>query len=233
MQVFFQNFFRSQFYKIGIVLIIIFNSIVLGFATSVEISKKFSNFFYYVDCVCLWIFLAENILKLYAFRLSFFTSHEKGWNIFDMIVVLISVFANSDYVVIRAFRVFRILRLLRVIPSMRLVCSTMLAAIPQIISIVILLLVFYYIYGVFCCNLFADLIPEHFGTLGDSFFSLFTIMTLDGANSIIKDAMKVMPYSWIIFVSFILISTFIIMNLIIAIIVNSINEMKKDSNDNI
>lgn len=227
MQKILQEFFRSQTYKIGIILIIVFNSITLGFATSNEISEKFSNFFYYVDMICLWIFIIENILKLYAFRFSFFASSEKAWNIFDLLIVIISAYISYNFVVLRAFRVFRVLRLLKVIPSMKFVCSTMLFAVPQIISIVMLLLLFYYIYGVLCCNLFASSMPEHFGTLQDSFFSLFTIMTLDGGSAIVKEAIQNIPYAWIIFISFILICTFIIMNLIIAIIVNSIDEIKK------
>lgn len=232
MQKLFQNFFRSKTYKLGIILIIVFNSITLGFATSSEFSEKFSSFFYYVDMICLWIFIVESILKLYAFRLSFFTSSEKGWNIYDLFIVIISAYISYDFVVLRAFRVFRVLRLLRVMPSMRFVCSTMLFAVPQIISIVMLLLLFYYIYGVLCCNLFAANMSEHFGTLEDCFFTLFTIMTLDGGSAIVKEAMGVYPYAWVIFVSFILICTFIIMNLIIAIIVNSIDEIKKKNEEN-
>lgn len=226
MQKLFQDFFNSKIYKIGIITIIIFSSITLGFATSKQIYNQYSSFFYYTDLVCIWVFIIESVLKIYTFRLSFFTSKEKNWNLFDLLIVLISIFASSEYVVLRAFRIFRALRLLSIIPSMRFICSTMAFAIPQIISIVILLLLFYYVYGVLCCNLFGSNLPEYFGTLGDSFFSLFTIMTLDGGSIIIKEAIEIFPYSWMIFVSFILICTFIIMNLIIAIIVNSIDEIK-------
>lgn len=226
-----QKFFRSDFYKIGIIIIVVFNSIILGLDTY----KNFEPFVYevlnFIDTICLVIFILESILKLYAFGLSFFTSHEKGWNIFDLAIVLISVFANSEYAVLRAFRIFRILRLLSVIPSMRFICSMMVLALPQIVSIVLLLLIFYYVYGVLCCNLFGKDFPAYFGSLQDSLFTLFCMMALDGGSGVIKDVMSKYPYAWLVFISFILICTFVIMNLIIAIIMNSVDEIKRKNEE--
>lgn len=143
----------------------------------------------------------------------------------------ISLLATSNFSVLRAFRVLRALKVLSAIPTMRIVLASLLNTLPSLGSIGFLLMVFYYVYGVLCVNLFGEKFPQWFGTLGKSFYTLFQIMTLESwSMGIVRPVMEVYPYAWIVFISFILIASFGVLNLIIGVIVESIAEMKARKN---
>ena len=130
--------------------------------------------------------------------------------------------ASGPFAVLRALRVLRVLRLLTMVPSIRRVVGALLAAIPGLGSIGLMLLIIYYVFAVIATNLFAASHPEWFGTLGHSFYSLFQIMTLESwSMGIARPVMETFPYAWAFFVPFILLATFTMLNLFIAIIVNA------------
>ncbi|MBU2479134.1 MAG: ion transporter, partial [Gammaproteobacteria bacterium] len=124
--------------------------------------------------------------------------------------------------VLRALRVLRVLRLLTMVPSMRRVVGALLTAIPGLGSIALVLMIIYYVAAVIATNLFAAAYPEWFGTLGHSLYTLFQIMTLESwSMGIARPVMENFPYAWAFFVPFILVATFTMLNLFIAIIVNA------------
>lgn len=218
---------ESDFFGRFILILIIINSIVLGLDTSVELKTKFGNILTLIDNVCLIIFTLELVLRIIVYRLNFFIGKDRNWNWFDLIIVTISLLATSNLSVLRAFRVLRALKVLSAIPTMRIVLASLLNTLPSLGSIGFLLMVFYYVYGVLCVNLFGEKFPQWFGTLGKSFYTLFQIMTLESwSMGIVRPVMEVYPYAWIVFVSFILIASFGVLNLIIGVIVESIAEMK-------
>lgn len=217
----------SELFGRFILVLIIINSIVLGMDTSIEIKAKFGNILTLIDNICLGIFTLELALRIIVYRLDFFIGKDRNWNWFDLIIVAISLLATSNFSVLRAFRVFRALKVLSAIPTMRIVLASLLNTLPSLGSIGFLLMVFYYVYGVLCVNLFGEKFPQWFGTLGKSFYTLFQIMTLESwSMGIVRPIMEVYPYAWIVFISFILIASFGVLNLIIGVIVESIAEMK-------
>lgn len=115
-------------------------------------------------------------------------------------------------------------------PRMRLVANALLNSIAPMFSIGFLLFIFFYVYGILCFNLFGERFPDFFGSLGGSLYSLFQIMTLESwSMGIAHPLIAVFPYAWIVFVSFILIVSFIVLNLAIGIIVNSISELSREN----
>lgn len=217
----------SEIFGRFILTLIVINSIVLGLDTSVEIKAKYGHILTLIDDICLGIFTLELVLRIIAYRLNFFIGKDRNWNWFDLIIVAISLLATSNFSVLRAFRVLRALKVLSAIPTMRIVLASLLNTLPSLGSIGFLLMVFYYVYGVLCVNLFGEKFPQWFGTLGKSFYTLFQIMTLESwSMGIVRPVMEVYPYAWIVFVSFILIASFGVLNLIIGVIVESIAEMK-------
>ena len=230
-----KSFIESKFINVFITFVILINAITLGLETSDTLVSKFGNVLTYIDKIALSIFVVELIIKLFVYRLSFFKS---GWNNFDFIIVIIALIPSSGPLsILRAFRIFRALRLLSVIPSMKKVIQAMFYAIPGIASVGTIILLIFYISAVLVTNLFGKKFENWFGSIGDSMYSLFQIMTLESwSMGIVRPVMEEYPYAWAFFVPFILITTFAVLNLFIGIIVDAMqhqtneDEIKNDEN---
>ncbi|WP_086286719.1 ion transporter [Campylobacter sp. P0085] len=222
-----QSIIENKAWNYAIIAVILFNSLLLGLNTSTEIKASFGGLLNALDMLCLVIFTIELALRLFCYRLTFFTNKEKWWNIFDFLIVTLS-FVAIEYSVLRTLRTLRILRLISSVPAMRVVVDAVLKTIPAMLSISALLSIFYYVYGVLCVELFGEKFPEWFGTLPRALYTLFQIMTLESwSMGIVRPVMEVYPYAWIVFVSYIVIVGMIALNLIVGVIVNSLNELNK------
>jgi len=173
-----------------------------------------------VILLILGIFILEISLRLIAHGPRFFTD---PWSVFDFSVVAIALVpATAGFSVLRALRVLRVLRLISMVPQMRRVVSALLSAIPGLSSIILVLLLIFYVFAVIATNLFGEQYPEWFGSIGNSMYTLFQIMTLESwSMGIVRPLMDTRPYAWAFFIPFILIATFTMLNLFIAIIVNA------------
>ena len=176
-----------------------------------------------LDLACLTVFVVEIGLKLFAQRLSFFRN---GWNIFDFVIVGIALIPGSNGMsVLRALRILRVLRVISVAPSLRRVVEGFITALPGMGSVFLLMGIMFYIGSVMATKLFGATFPEWFGDLGASAYSLFQIMTLESwSMGIVRPVMEVYPYAWAFFVPFILVTTFAVVNLLVGLIVNSMQE---------
>lgn len=203
--------------------VILFNAVILGMETSDVLMARFGPLLLVLDTICLGIFVVEIALKLVARGPAFFRS---GWNIFDFIIVGISLVpATEGLSVLRALRILRLLRVLSVTPSLRRVVEGLMNALPGMGSVFLLMGIIFYIGSVMATKLFGASFPEWFGTLGRSGYSLFQIMTLESwSMGIVRPVMEVYPYAWAFFVPFILITTFAVVNLVVGLIVNSMQE---------
>jgi len=213
-------FIERPVFQNGIVALILINAAILGLETSPTVMGSAGDLLLGIDQVILAVFVVEIAIRLYVHRLSFWRD---PWSVFDFSVVAIALVpAAGPFAVLRALRVLRVLRLLTMVPSMRRVVGALLAAIPGLASIALVLAILYYVFAVIATNLFADSHPEWFGTLGLSLYTLFQIMTLESwSMGIARPVMEVYPYAWAFFIPFILVATFTMLNLFIAIIVNA------------
>jgi len=218
-----------------IVAVIIVNAVVLGLETSATAMTVAGRLLVLLDQAALAIFTVEIALKLTAQGWRFFL---RGWNLFDFTIVAISLLPLSPaFSVLRALRILRALRLMSMIPQMRKVVAALISAIPGMGSVVALLGLIFYVFAVIATKLFAESFPEWFGTLPRSLFTLFQIMTLESwSMGIVRPVMEAYPLSWLYFVPFILVTTFAVLNLFIAIIVNAMQagheaEMRQHERD--
>ena len=211
----FQNF---------IVSLIILNSITIGMETSKSWMNSYGVFFEWLDDAILAIFVIEIILKLYAFGLRFFIS---PWNIFDFLIVAIAaVPAAGSFSVFRTIRILRTLRLIKNVPKLRVIIEALIKSIPSIGWIMVLLIMVFYIFAVLATNLYSEDFPQWFGDIGESMFTLFQIMTLESWSSgIARPMMDQTPHAYLFFIPFILIATYTTLNIFIAIVVNTMNEL--------
>jgi voltage-gated sodium channel len=175
-----------------------------------------------VGWVTVGIFVVEISLRLYAYRASFFRG---AWNVFDFIVVVIALAPGGGaYSVFRVLRVLRVLRLLSTVRSMRRVVAALVATVPGMASIAALLAMLMYISAVVSTQLFADADPEHFGTLSQSVLSMFQITTGDDWAHVIAPTAAEHPWSYVFFVVYIVLSTYIVLNLFIAVAVEALEK---------
>jgi voltage-gated sodium channel len=212
--------------------LILVNAVTLGLETSDTVREHVGGAIKALDVAILTVFVIELTAKLVAYGWRFFLS---GWNVFDLAVVGIALAPVGEALsVLRALRVLRVLRLLSIVPDLRRVVEALLRSLPGLGAIAGLLMLIFYVFAVMATMMFGDRNEEAFGTLGRSLFTLFQIMTLEGWADIARKIMEEMPLAWAFFVPFILVTTLTVLNLFVAIIVNSMQtlhdeDMKRDS----
>lgn len=206
-----------------IIALIAFNAVTLGLETSATMMARWGDVLEGIDGVVLGVFVVELALKLFGHGLRFFRN---GWNVFDLVIVGIALMpASGAFSVLRALRILRVLRLITLVPSMKRVVGGLLSALPGLGSVMGIICIIFYVSAVIATKLFAADFPALFGDLGKSAFTLFQVMTLEGwAMEVVRPVMAVYPSSWIFFLVFILASTFTLLNLFIAVIVNAIHQ---------
>lgn len=204
--------------------LIVLNAIALGFETSPSVMAVVGEELRIFDRIVITIFCIEIGLRIVARGLRFFLD---PWGIFDFTIVAITLAPAADsLLVLRALRVLRVLRVVSAIPRLRRVVGALLHAVPGVAAIGVLLLLIFYVYAVITTNLFGPAFPAWFGTIGDSMFSLFQIMTLESwSMGIVRPILQQYSWAWIVFVSFIVISSFTVLNLFIAIVIDSMQTM--------
>lgn len=224
-----ERFMARQFTQRLLIILIVVNAIILGIETNKDIMAVIGDELIMIDHAILWVFIAEIVVLIAARGWHFF---KDPWSVFDFLVVAIALVpATGSMSVLRALRVLRILRLINKIESMRRVVSALLGSLPGLGSVFGLVLIVFYVSGVIATNMYAADFPERFGTLGMSFYTLFQVMTLEGwSEEIARPVMEIYPSAWIFFLIFIFISTFIVVNLFVAVIVDSINSIKHHEN---
>ena len=203
--------------------VIVANAAILGMATSDSLMARFGPLIHSLDRLCLGIFVIEIGMKITARGWRFFTN---GWSLFDVSIVAIALVpAGQGLSVLRALRILRILRVISVAPRLRRVVEGFITALPGMGSVFLLMSIIFYIGSVMATKLFGAAFPEWFGTLGLSAYSLFQIMTLESwSMGIVRPVMEVYPHAWVFFVPFILITTFAVVNLLVGLIVNSMQD---------
>ena len=222
---------ESPCFRYSILGIIFVNAIILGLETSPRVFATIGSTLEVIDTIILLVFVVELALRMYAHGLAFFRD---PWGIFDFIIVGIALFpASEEFSVLRALRILRALRLISGVPKMRRVVEALLRAVPGIGAVAALLLLVFYVFSVVATKLFGTDFPQWFGSIGESMFSLFQIMTLESwSMGIVRPVMEQFPYAWAFFVIFIIVSSFTVLNLFIAIIVDSMQTLHDDEDQN-
>ncbi len=210
----------------GIAVLVIINIIVLGMETYPNVMQVYGKLLTSIDQAILYVFIIEIILRFVAYRLDFF---KDPWSIFDLCVVGIALVPTQDvFSVLRATRALRALRLISIFPKLRKVIEGLVMAIPGICAIAGVMAIILCVFGLIASKLYGSPYPEWFGNLHLSVFSLFQIMTLEGWPDIVRTVMQQRPLAWIFFVTYILIATFSVLNLFIAVVVDAMQRNNEE-----
>lgn len=218
-----ESFLETAAFTRFITAVIVINAALLGMETSGTLMAQAGPLIAALDTACLAIFVIEITLKMVAQGRRFFIY---GWNLFDFFIIGISLAPGAQGLsVLRALRILRVLRVISVAPRLRRVVEGFITALPGMGSVFFLMAIIFYIGSVIATKLFASAFPEWFGTLGLSAYSLFQIMTLESwSMGIVRPVMEVYPLAWVFFVPFIMITTFAVVNLLVGLIVNSMQD---------
>ena len=214
-----------------VVAVILINGVILGLETSADIFEKYGDWLQMGNHLVLAIFILEAMIKITAVAPQWKRYFGDGWNLFDFTVVVLSLipFTGDLAMVARLLRLLRVLRLISAIPELRLIVSTLIRSIPSMGNVLLLMSIIFYIYAVAGYHLFHAHDPEHWRSLGISLLTLFRIVTLEDWTDVMYTAMEMHPLAWIYFVSFVIMGTFVIINLFIAVVLNNLEEAKLES----
>ena len=221
------QFVDHRLFQSSIMCLIILNAVILGLQTSPVVMEAIGSEINLLDEVMLIIFIIELVLRICAKGLNFFRD---PWGLFDFLVVTITLVPSNEALsVLRALRVLRVFRTVSKVPRLRRIVATFLHAIPGVGAIIALLLLVFYVFSVITTTIFGQDFPEWFGNIGASMFTLFQIMTLESwAMGIVRPVMEVYPWSWILFITFLMLASFTVLNLFIAVIIDSMQSLNEE-----
>lgn len=213
-----------------IIALIVLNGAAIGLETWESLAAGYHFWFQMTYQVVLWAFIAEALLKMAAcwpLPQQYFKS---GWNCFDFAIILLSLVPDAGELAMlaRLARLFRVLRLVSAFPELRLIVDTLLRSLPSMGHVSLLLCVLFYIYAVSGYYLFREIDPTHWRDLPIALLSLFRIVTLEDWTDIMYTAMAAKPWAWVYFVSFVVLGTFVMINLFIAVVLNNLDEAKAE-----
>lgn len=217
-----QSLVEHGAFQAAILALIIMNAVILGAETFGGIVAAAGPALRLADRLILIVFIVEIGLRIFAWRGAYF---RLGWNLFDIVIVTISVIAaTSGLAALRAFRVLRVLRVITVIPRMRIVVSALLDSLPGIASVGVVLTLIIYVFAVIASNLYGGAHPDLFADVFASMYTLFQVMTLEGWPDIAAQVAETHSRSWVFFLSFVMLATFTMLNLFVAIVVRVVEE---------
>ena len=220
---------HSKWFEGFIFTVIILNAIVLGLETYGSIVDRYGDTLYLLNEIFLGIFIVEILLRIGAYGSRPWNYFRSGWNVFDFVAVF-AVFipgVRENATLLRLVRLLRVVRVVSVLPDLRVLISGMLRAIPPIASMAALAVLLIFIYGMIGWKIFGEEIPERWGDIGEAMLTLFTVLTLEGWNEILFAGQEVTQFAWVFFVSFVLIASFLLINILIAIIINAVEDARE------
>lgn len=220
----------NPWFERTIIVLIVINAVVLGMETSPGLVARYGEVFLLINHVVLGVFVLEAAVKIIAVAPRFRLYFGDGWNLFDFTIVVLSLIPTTgEYAMIaRLARLLRVMRLISALPELRLIVTTLVRSVPGFANVILLLFIIFYMYAVAGYHLLHQHDPEHWRSLGISLLTLFRILTLEDWTDVMYAAMEYSPYMWIYFLSFVVVATFVVINLFIAVVINNLEEAKKE-----
>jgi len=230
MKKFAQKIVSKKAFEHFIIALIILNGIVLGLETSPTVLAAYGDLLAWTNHIIIAVFVVEALLKITAVAPRFKLYFGDGWNLFDFTVVVLSLVPSTGEfaMIARLARLLRVARLISTIPELRLIVSTLVRSIPSMGHVLLLMSIIFYIYAVAGYHLFHEHDPTHWRNLGISLLTLFRVVTLEDWTDVMYKAMELHPFAWMYFVSFVVVGTFVVINLFIAVVINNLEEAKHE-----
>ncbi len=211
-----------------VVVVILANALVLGLQTYPGLEQEHGGTLDLLNNLFLAFFGVELLLRIASYRrpVQFF---REGWNVFDFIVIGIAFLPGfgSNATIFRLARLARIVRVVHLLPDVRILMTGVIRSLPPLGSMAILTTLILFVYGMVGWQLFSDELPQQWGNIGEAMLTLFVMLTLEDFPRYMEAGMEIHSWSWIFFVSFILIAAFVVINVFIGIVLNSMEEARE------
>lgn len=220
----------SDRFQIAIGAVIVLNAIVLGLETYQSLNPSLGEFLVVLNDVFYAVFLMELITRILSYGTRPWNFFRHGWNVFDFIVIggVLIPGLREQVTVIRLLRLARIVRLLRFLPDARVLIRTVTSAVPAVASMVVLTVLVLFVYGMVGVSLFGQELPQEWGNIGNAMLTLFVLLTLENFPQYLGDAQQVSPLATLYFLSYVLLGAFVIINLLIGIVIGSMERARED-----
>ena len=219
---------ESKAFQFVVTAIILLSSVIVGIGTYELSNDIFVRALFVLDSFITTFFVIEISIRFFAEnkKVNFF---KDGWNIFDLVIVISSLIptTGSSVLVLRLLRLARLLRVISFMPELRFVIEALIESLKKSIYVLILIFILLYIYAVGGVILFEDVVGGRFEDLGEAFIALIQIMTLSSWESLMMPIVDIYPYAWMYFISFVILSSIIVLNLFVAILVDVVSERRK------
>jgi len=220
---------NHSLFQASVIGIIILSSLLIGLKTY-NLESQYLKLLETFDYLITVFFLVEIIIRFYnSHNIKKFLSD--GWNIFDTIIVIISLIPvhDSEYALLaRLLRVFRILRLVSALPELKMLINTLIKAMPSMGYVALLMFIIFYIYGAIGSIMFETINPNLWSDISISMLTLFRVITFEDWTDVMYETMDVYPLSWIYYVSFIFINAFVVLNMMIGIVIQKMEESNQE-----
>jgi len=215
----------NKIFELVVVAVIIISALEIG-AKTYDLSDAAIFILEYLDVFITIFFLCEILVRFIGEeeKKNFFKS---GWNIFDTLVVVISLIPVDESemaLLARLIRIFRVLRMISIIPELRILINSLLKALPRLGYVVLLMFIIFYIYAAVGSYWFSDINQVLWGDIAISMLTLFRVMTFEDWTDIQYETMEVYRFSWIFYMTFIFFTAFAFLNMVIGIVVGVMDE---------
>ncbi|OUR73057.1 cation transporter [Methylophaga sp. 41_12_T18] len=211
----------NKIFELTVIAIIVFSALITG-AKTYDIGSTMANIVMWLDMFITIFFLFEVMIRLIA-EPKTFDFFKKGWNVFDFLIVTISLIpmdGNETVLLARLLRIFRVLRLISIIPELRILISALIKALPRMGYIVLLMFIIFYIYAAIGSFMFEHINSQLWGNISISMLTLFRIATFEDWTDVMYETMMEFPLSWIFYLSFIFLTAFVFLNMMIGVILD-------------
>ena len=212
-----------------IVAVILFNAVVLGLHTYPGIDREYGDTLVLLNALCLAVFVVEMLLRIASYFPRPWNFFREGWNVFDFVAVGLAFVPGlqNNSTILRLARLARIVRVVHLLPDVRILITAVIRSLPPLASMAILTTLIIFVYGMVGWQLFGDELPESWGNIGEAMLTLFVMLTLEDFPQLMDAGMAIHPWSWLFFVSFVLVAAFIVINVLIGIVLNSLEEARE------
>lgn len=226
-----ERFYRvrsNKWFEAFVVTVIVFSALVIGVKTY-DVPVIVNDVMWALDWLITLIFLVEISIRFIGEpnKRHFF---KNGWNVFDTVIVVVSLVPidNTDMALVgRLIRIFRVLRMVAIIPELRLLLNSLLKAMPQLSYVMMLMFIIFYIYAAIGSTFFASVNEGLWGDIAVSMLTLFRVMTFEDWTDVMYETQEVYAFSWVYYLSFIFLTAFAFLNMVIGIVVNVLEQERQ------
>ncbi len=218
----------STAFNLFVFAVILANAVVLGLETYDSVVRRAGGLLDALNNVFLAIFVVELAIRLTGFGSRTRDFFRSGWNVFDFVVILASLVPGlrENTTLLRLARLARVLRIVRLLPDLRVLIVAVGRSLPGVASLVVLALLVLFVYGMVGWTIFDDHAPGQYGTIGEAMLTLFVTLTLENLPDQLALGRELSEWTIVYFVSYALVAAFLLFNILIGVVINSLEEAR-------